>query len=403
MKQIQLTITALSPLAIGRKKPGSVSEAGDYIPGSVIRGAVAAVMLKQSGRQNADLSEAGGDFQALFLNEDAAIFRNAYPASTEDVSVLPATAVSSKTNPGFKPKGNGVFDTLIDRFCAEGYNHPYDPSCPKALGEGTDGRVEPFSGFYSKTNGKYTSHPVTKRLLTRVGINRRRATAEEEILYSIEVLSEGKDKKAAIYRSSILVRDDNLADLTAGFINSHTFRLGGAASRGLGKVEIEANAIKPETDIASRIHQFNETLQQRWQKWGELFGNFPLENRTYFTLDLQADAILTDNWRRTTVICPRILQNFGSINDSSLELHVAYSSYDYASGWNSAWGLMKDVDLITNKGGVYLFSTTKDRQNEWIEALKKLEMEGVGDLTCEGFGQIQVCNEFHTVFREGAV
>ena len=37
------------------------------------------------------------------------------------------TAISSKTESGFKPSGNGVFYTLIDRFCAERYNHPFDP------------------------------------------------------------------------------------------------------------------------------------------------------------------------------------------------------------------------------------------------------------------------------------
>ena len=42
MKQLALTVTAQSPLAIGRRKPGgSVSEAEQYIPGSVLRGAIA--------------------------------------------------------------------------------------------------------------------------------------------------------------------------------------------------------------------------------------------------------------------------------------------------------------------------------------------------------------------------
>ena len=41
MTTLQLTIKALSPLAIGRQKPGgSISEAQSYIPGSVIRGAI---------------------------------------------------------------------------------------------------------------------------------------------------------------------------------------------------------------------------------------------------------------------------------------------------------------------------------------------------------------------------
>jgi hypothetical protein len=42
-------------------------------------------------------------------------------------------------------------------------------------------------------------HSVSKRLLTRVGVNRRRATAEEQILYSIEVLNESQHNKKNLY------------------------------------------------------------------------------------------------------------------------------------------------------------------------------------------------------------
>jgi CRISPR-associated protein Csx10 len=35
--------------------------------------------------------------------------------------------------------------------------------------------------------------------LTRVGINRRRATAEDEILYSLEILNESQDKEKKQY------------------------------------------------------------------------------------------------------------------------------------------------------------------------------------------------------------
>ena len=404
MKQILLTIKALSPLAIGMKKPRSVSEASDYIPGSTIRGAIASAMLQQSGQFKADFTQNSNDFNTLFLGENSAIFRNAYPIAPDsetEVRVLPSTAVSSKTTPGFKTKGKGIFDTLIDRFCAEGYGQNYDFNCPD-----DGGRVESFSGFYCKSKGEFKSLSVEKRLLTRVGINRRRATAEEEILYSLEVLSEvqGKDKEAALYQSSIVVENEDLAKLLAQFINSHSFRLGGAASRGLGKVEIQAELRDPQETVASRIKEFNEALKTRWDLWDDIFGD-PVDqlkkNRTYFTLNLQADAILVEDWRRTTVITREMLCDFARVRDDSLELHVAYSSYDYRSGWNAAWGLMKDVELITNKGAVYLFSTTAI--DKWNPALQALEFRGVGERIGEGFGQVQVCNEFHLVFREEAV
>jgi len=420
MQRIELEIKALSALAIARQKAGgSIGEAVDYIPGTVIRGAVAAQILDLSNGRSADLSENGGDFQALFLSDNPAIFQNAYPAlvsdgelvskdTFEENGVLPATALSSKNNPGFKseedePEKNGVFDTLIDRFCAEGYGYPYDPNCPE-----DGGRVDAASiSFYCKFDDEYHSLKANKRLLTRVGINRRRATSEEEILYSLEVLNESQEKKQnpVYYRGAILVKED-LAESLRDFIQERhqNFRLGGSTSRGLGKVEITTKQpVSAKIPVEQKLTKFTNSIQDRWQKWG-VFG-VPLKelsgDRTYFTLDLQSDAILTENWRRTTVISEKMLQQFAKVEDSSLKLEAAYSSYDYLSGWNAAWGLMKDVELITNKGSVYLFST--NQREIWDNVLGDLEVRGVGERTCEGFGQIQICNQFHNVFREEAV
>jgi CRISPR-associated protein Csx10 len=423
VKQIKLEIKALSPLAISRQKPGgSVSECEDYVPGSVIRGAIASTILKQSNQQFTDLSVNGGDFQALFLGDNPAIFQNAYPSiltkgkaiprnQTEETGVLPTTALSSKTKSGFKTdKNSGVFDSLIDRFCAESYGFAYDPSCPEEKG----GRVEPYTGFYSKLSSKYYNVSVKKRLLTRVGINRRRATSEEEILYSIQVLKESEinsqQEKPIIFKSLIVVEDDKLSDKLQNFIDAHSkyFRLGGSTSRGLGKVEIKVENLEliaeiENKKIQAKIEEFTNKLVARWKLWS-IFGNqlqeLP-ENRSYFTLNLQSDAILTEQWQRITVISPKMLKQFTGINDESLKLEVAYSSYDYRSGWNSAWGLMKDVELVTNKGAVYLFSTTQPAK--WYQALAELELKGVGERTCEGFGQVEICNNFHLIMRDEPV
>lgn len=409
MKRINLEIKALSPLAIGKQKPGSsIIETERYIPGSVIRGAVAAHILKFAATS---ISESD-DFQRLFLGENPAIFQNAYPASLDidgdtiiqkNVKVLPSTALSSKNKSGFTPEKNGVFDTLIDRFCAEGYGQLYEPNCPNDI---KDGRVDAFTGFYSELNDEYYSHSATTRLLTRVGINRRRATSEDQILYSIEVLNESQDhkKKPVVFTGAILVVDE-LAEALQSFLHMYQeyIRLGGAMSRGLGRVEIKASIVEIKPKVTNQIQQFNDKLRQRWKEW-KIFGT-PLEdfpkNRTYFSIDLQSDAILSENWRRTTVISEAMLQQFTGVSDSSLLLHAAYSSYDYLSGWNSAWGLMKDVELITNNGAVYLFSTTD--KNAWTSALEKLEITGIGERTAEGFGQVGICDNFHLVVREEAV
>jgi CRISPR-associated protein Csx10 len=444
---ISIKITALSPLAIGKEKPGgSISEVEKYIPGSVLRGAVAKQILQRhSGMEleNLDVVADKNHFQQLFLDENPAIFQNAYPAVAlfgdryqvvEDaIKVLPATAVSSKANPGFIAKNHGVFDTLIDSFCAEKFNYSYDPSNLKALADGIDSRVESYSSFYSKHGDKYYSHAVTSRLLTRVGINRHRATAAEDILYSIEVLNEAFIQKNDVnntkftnkitkktdfkslewnnyvYRSCIIVPNKTLANKLTTFINNNSekIRLGGSISRGLGKVKIHAKTIQINNNVKNRIYEFNRKLKERWKNWSEAFGetiNNPFDSQIYFTINLQSDAILLENWQRTTVISAAMLKEFVYIkdeDDKSLKLHTAYSSYDYRSGWNSAWGLMKDVELVTNKGSVYLFSTTNPKL--WYEKLFDLECSGVGERISEGFGQVEICNEFHLVFREAAI
>ncbi len=442
MKRIELTITALSPLAIGKQKPGgSINEVEKYIPGSVLRGAIAKHILHRADMELENLAANGGDFALLFLEDDPAIFQNAYPAVgkvdskyqivNNTIKVLPATAVSSKANPGFLSGGHGVFDTLIDSFCAEQFNHPYDPSSLKALKDGVDPRVEAYNSLYSIHDEQYCTHAATSRLLTRVGINRYRATSSDDILYSIEVLNEAFSHKNEeknlewnnyVYRGYVNVPNNSLAKKLTDFINNNSkvFRLGGSVSRGLGKVTITAKEIPLAGGISNRIDVFNQALHKRWQDWSDAFGDGlrpagsdrtsnpisdtlaeSLPERTFFTLNLHSDTILTDNWQRTTVISLEMLKEFAVVEDPSLKLHTAYSSYSYSSGWNSAWGLMKDVELVTNKGSVYLFSTQNPQP--WKNALSKLEWRGLGDRTSEGFGQVEICNEFHQIFRENAV
>ncbi|NEP62467.1 MAG: CRISPR-associated RAMP protein Csx10 [Symploca sp. SIO2G7] len=426
MNRIELTITARSPLAIGRKKPGgSVSEVEKYIPGTVIRGAIAGKILSLKGSEPI---EDGDDFSQLFTADKPAIFQNAYSAVAQvspdesrvaesPVWVIPVTAVSAKAGAGFRSCNNsGVFDTLIDRFLAEKLGYPYEPTDPDA--DDGNNQVEPFSGFYSCDGEQYYEHKVTTRLLTRVGINRRRAVAEDQVLYSPEVINESfltnrraqpRQWQPMVFRGAILVPNAALAGRLAQFINSQSFRLGSSGSRGLGKVTIEAKEASAEQNLEARLTAFNNAITNRWQhRWSILSD---LDDRsqitdskgkklTFFSVSLQSEAILTEQWRRTTIISPAMLKLLPHApEDKSLELCAVYSSYGYRSGWNLAWGLMKDQALITNKGSIYLFSTTAPQQ-AWLETLSHIETNGIGERTEEGFGQVRVCHKFHQVMRE---
>ncbi|MBE9063118.1 CRISPR-associated RAMP protein Csx10 [cf. Phormidesmis sp. LEGE 11477] len=418
MKQIELTITALSPLAIGQRKPGgSVSEALDYIPGTMIRGAIAKEILNHATSE----PEEGDSFHKLFLDENAAVFRNGYSAivslgsdryalSPDPVKVLPASALSMKTESGFITSDNaektGVFDSLIDSYCAREQGHFYTPN------DVAGNLVDAFGGFYSKSEQGYVSHKVTKRLLTRVGINRKRATAQDEILYSIEVMNDSQGKRQKIsteYRASILLPDEQLADELHTFLQQRCtqLRLGGSASRGLGKIRLQSvePAAIPDSDIEKRIDRFNQQLQARWQLWSALGNgsNDRIDSRKFFTITLKSDAILSENWRRTIVISPAMLAPLLGLEADDIQSHIVYSSYDYRSGWNAAWGLPKDTELVTKMGSVMMFSVPVEKIEDCYSSLAELEQVGVGSRCSEGYGQVEVCDEFHLVMRENAV
>jgi CRISPR-associated protein Csx10 len=413
MKPIQLLITARSPLSFGLAKTGSsVSNVESYIPGTAIRGAIAGTMLRQAQAEGQDLTQdSESDFTALFI-QNRAIFHNAYPALDEnlaitpEVRVVPATVLSSKEGSGFKPKKDGVFDTLIDRFCADAYGQIFDPN---ASGDGD--RVDPFKGLYSRQGKHYTAHSATTRLLTRVGINRRRSTAEDQVLYSTRVLNESKQHKKTgktapmVFASQIWVEDDLEIALT-DYLNAHAenLRLGGSASRGLGQVSLTVQPGTSGQPIATRLDQFNQTLGDRWQQW-RIFGSQPksemaIQGRCFFCLDLQSDAILKENWQRTMVVSAAMLADAVGLSAEALRLHATYSSYSYRSGWNTAWGLHKDVELVTDRGAVFLFSIPQGDRPAWEIALAQLEIQGIGEARAEGFGQVRICDDLHNVLWE---
>ncbi|MEW6211763.1 MAG: hypothetical protein AB1631_25625, partial [Acidobacteriota bacterium] len=305
-------IQAQSPLAVGDRKPtGRSAEAVGFISGGLIRGALAEMILslyrKHTGSNHLSqcLDEGGQpmdcDFCDLFLREhEAAVFRHAYPLGEHSVGpfLLPTTAQTCKSKKGFlksddrKDSSHGVFDTLIDRLCCEELNVtiPYAPRCVYC--EDDEGRVDSISGFYSIIQNedgakRLVDEKVPQRLLTRVAINRRRLTAEDELLYSLSVLSEtvpvdnhasktgnsasskeGEGNQEKAMQSRFVASLDVPAHLAEECENllSRIRHLGGGLSRGLGKVKIKAHRHPPVSidEVRKRIITFNTCLTERW-------------------------------------------------------------------------------------------------------------------------------------------
>lgn len=411
MERLKLTLRLLSPLcASDRRTAGQFRESAGFVPGSVLRGAVAELMLRD-GHRRRDGRTLSDEFHALFLGARAAVFGNAYPG--EDV--LPATAMSCKTQAGFRHdpgEHHGVKDTLIKRLCIESLRPAGLLYLPKCEFADCRMRLEQYPGFY-RSDGDYISERVTQRLLTRVAINRRRATAEDQLLYSPIVISEGSWTKHPVRRRHTVSRRYNQTDLKSllvvesraeiliGYLRQID-HVGSGTARGLGLVETEVETISSTDELArlrERSERLNSEIKRRWdelKQWPAGCDNPPHSPDTgrYFTIDLYSDAILKErSLLPTNLLSATLLRERCGVEDDSLQLVRAYSGYSYRGGWNSAQGLPKDVDVVTTLGSVFVFWTTQPEK--WEAPLLDLETWGIGERTAEGFGQVRVCDQFH--------
>ena len=389
--ELQIKITLKSPLLPGGRKPtGQAAEAVQYIRGGLIRGAIAKVW-----RADSENRECETDSQQLFLSKDAGIFRNCYPGS----NVLPATAVSCKDFSGFLEEGNqekhGIFDTLLERLVSEKADSMYQPNCPCC-----GGRVESQGGFYEHIGTSYEKRSLNTRLLTRVAINRQRKVAEDELLYHLTAIDPlTADEKEVTLHGSTRVPSD-IVSKVADTLQKHVRRLGGGTSRGLGQVRVQVAKPSEPDSLEARISKFNKKLEGLWKAYSHLpTVEMDAFKGTYFSVNLQSDTILTaeDGWQRSMILSAPMLQK---IADCKVELTLirSFASYDYVSGWNAAWGLPKEVDLVTRMGSVFVFHTSDI--DAWMLALRKLEKIGVGSRREEGFGQILICDPFHLRTRD---
>ena len=394
--ELAIEVTLASPLLPGGRKPtGQIVEAVQHISGGLLRGAVANAWLADS-----EDGQLAADFRQLFLGKTPGIFRNCYPGS----NVLPATAIGCKDFDGFLTENDtekhGIFDTLFQRLVTEKADWLlYDPKCPHC-----DERVEAQSGFYTRADdGFYVKRTLNTRLLTRVAINRQRKVAADELLYHLNAIDPLSTKSGSETPENMILRGSArlptaVVSKVADTLQKQVQRLGGGRSRGLGRVEIKVEECNDTDTLDKRICDFNEALKTVWDTYS-CRSNVEIDafEGTYFSIALQSDAIFEENWQKSMVLTGSMLQEAAGC-DAEVRLIRSFASYDYVSGWNAAWGLLKGIDLVTRIGSVFVFHTSDI--DAWVPVLRTLEKVGVGSRREEGFGQILICDPFHLRTRE---
>lgn len=392
MTEYFVCLTPEKPLRTGTLKPrGDYLDTRDYLPGSVLRGALAK-WLKLQGKAS-----------QIVPTVQKVRFGNLFPSASESVWALPfpMTALECKLHGGFlnvprrsgeKP-GHGIRDSLLIALAyaeleRQGARFPVPMllRCTHEIrGEKCGGRMERVSGFYATLPEGWRVMKIEKALQTKVALSRHRRAAQEGMLYRVIGV-----RPKSTFVGRLWVEDEAILEELKKAVES--VGVGALTTRGFGAACLKA--VEPGIEpIAERLRAFNEKLREVWRDLADLARQTgsPAPTKpsgTYFSVDLLAPAVLRDPHGLPT------LKLFLDLDGQWREPVFWATQPTFVGGFSTAWGLPKPTYLGAAMGSVYVFRTEAS-QDELLPFLEDLEARGVGIRTDEGLGEILVCHPFH--------
>jgi CRISPR-associated protein Csx10 len=356
MKVITYHIHLLEPVLVTALEgdPNS-SVAFDYLPGSVLRGAIIGKYLASSHSDNNRQASASSfditdkTIRRLFFNGQTR-YLNGYLVYTDDAGQQTRTLPTPHSFHAPKYHGKSSYP-VYDLTCLK-------PDAPEMKGQ------EPKrigGGFCTIEHDVFRSH-TPQRLLSihtarnrRLGRARRRVATETELsgaVYQYDSLAGGQTFAAAIL---CLDEDvERLVGLLSGYLH-----LGGSRTGGYGRVRLE----------------YQHTFEAK--EWFEI-GQKSQETEQV-TITLLSDLLLRDDNGHHITSAHRLAQVIGG------KLLDVYAAYQPLGGFNRKWGLPLPQTVAFQMGTVLVIQPDKKLD------LVQMQIDGVGERRGEGFGRI-ACN-----------
>ena len=360
----QVILTPLEEHRFSRLKPrGYLYETVDYIAGGTLRGAVAA-----------RLGTGHSLFKDLFFGANPARFGPLYPADNEDGSrPLPLSARFCKAHPGadvdLGPRNrlgvrrHGIRDILIHRLTLDAP----DPVCPHC-GSGL-AAADGFYWWYG--SGAPLIVSTSTHLCTKLALDSERQAAKIGKMYSYQC---GRVPKQEGDRHYVGTITGMAREAAAAIAASGELWVGGARSRGMGRMKLELRPAPARPGIAERLDRLAAK---------------PADNdgRCWFTLDAESDVVLPFG-ESLAVLLRRQLPD-------GVEFPAAFVRAGMAGGYNAALGMPKEMLSTAAMGSCIAASVPAGMRTELEQKLERLEREGIGLRRHEGYGRVRVCDEFH--------
>lgn len=396
---------SLAPLHFaGGRALGEAAETLHYIPGTALRGALAAAFLAANDASAPGLRP---------LTEDAR-FSNLYPvAGTGAASApLPLSSVTCGHTPGFLADGgHGVGDLLLAAEAAllakeatAGANGPpaaqgwIPPDrealaacrrCPEERRRLPAPGTIPWRGFYARREeGPLQASVNVGTALEGKPTGRRQLTQHTVTVRQTLVVGQH-------FSGIVAFPDTGTADMVTQLLRRQDDQLwvGAGRSRGLGAVHIAITDVAAlDEDMASRQAGLTAALVKR----GAPNEVALPENYSYMALTLQSAALLPDafgRWQRT--ISADALSAWAGWPAGTVELRQAFVAETAIEGWNAALGLPKPDAMAIAAGSCWLFRIRDVPVADVVAAFQRLEAEGIGDRRQEGFGMLRACDALH--------
>lgn len=418
------SLRAITPLQFATSRAsGAAMETLSFIPGTALRGALAAAFLAAYG------AEAPG-FHQLAAETT---FGHCYPtvASGTPTDVLPLSSVTCSHQPGFLADGgHGAGDLLLageaallavqgaaqrastssnEGAAAERPRRPDIDSlvmCPRCS---ADRRrlpapgIQVWSGFCTWHGGVPSRVP----LHYTTTFERRAAERDQSLHPAVTVrkaLAAGQQ-----FAGIVTFPDAGSAEAAHQLCQAQGGRLwvGAGRSRGLGEVRIEATAAAPASAISPTatpddgVAARHAGLMAALGAWCARAGAVLPDGATYVTLTLQSAALVADLFgRRQQSLSGDMLSEWLGLPASSLVSGPSFVRNTTIEGWNAAIGLPKPDALCIAAGSCWLFQFQDNALPEVLGALEQLEGAGIGERKQEGFGALRVCDPLHWQVRE---
>lgn len=345
MKALTFNIRLLEPLLVNDISGGDPNSAigFEFIPGSVIRGALIGKYLQGKTKSSIDAEDA--EFRELFF-DGAVRFLNAYPFNKYYSRSLP-TPLSWHVEKG--DPGNIIYDFATGDFSDNGENDP-KKNWKKVS--------EPFCYLFENDEGEgiILYQPSNQVQIHIFRANRQRETAGESTIFRYQALEAGQDFSGVILAENELCFK-KIKDL---FTEGATFNFGKSHLASYGHVKIN-----------------NINICDNWEEYSPVGDE---ENNTV-VITLISDTLIRD--KNTGAYSTNINSVLGV---ESKSLKRAFVSTRIRGGFNNTWNLPLPQVLAIRAGSVFVY----EKSSELLDRLETLKITGIGEKREEGYGRIAV-------------